>query len=55
MNDLKNIVESLLFVSESPLDIDQVKKTVPDAEAREIREALEALVEEYEQIGRAHV
>lgn len=49
MDDLKNIVESLLFVAESPLDPEQVKKAVPDAETREIREALEVLVEGYEQ------
>jgi len=49
MDDLKNIVESLLFVSESPLAPDQVKKIIPDAETREIREAFEALVEAHEQ------
>ncbi|NOY69605.1 MAG: SMC-Scp complex subunit ScpB [Deltaproteobacteria bacterium] len=49
MNDLKNIIESLLFVAESPLYPDQVKKAAPEADAREIRKALEALVEDYEQ------
>lgn len=49
MNDLKNIVESLLFVAESPLDPDQVKKAVPEADVREIKKSLENLVEEHEQ------
>lgn len=47
MDDLKNIVESLLFVSASPLSAEQIKNLLPDAETREIRRALEALEEEY--------
>ena len=47
-DDLKNIVESLIFVSESPLTVERMRKAIPDADASEIREAVEALLEEYE-------
>ena len=40
MEDLKNIVESLLFVSASPLSAEQIKNLLPDAETREIRRVL---------------
>ncbi len=48
MEDLKSIVESLIFVSESPLSVERMRKAIPDAEAAEIREALQTLSEEYE-------
>jgi len=48
MNDLKQIVESLLFVSESPLDPARVKKVLPEADVREIKDAMESLVRDYE-------
>jgi segregation and condensation protein B len=48
MEELKHIVESLLFVSEDPLTIDQMRKVVKDADAKRLREALGALGEEYE-------
>jgi len=49
MEDLKNIVESLLFVSDEPLTVERLRAIVVEAEAAEIRQALEALEEEYRQ------
>jgi segregation and condensation protein B len=48
MQDLKNIVESLLFVAETPLRLDQIKKAVPEAAPEDIKKTLLALKEEYE-------
>lgn len=47
-NDLKNILESLLFVADGPIDIRTFKQIIPDAEAKEIREALNGLAAEHE-------
>lgn len=47
MDDLKNIIESLLFVSRDPLTADQVKNLLPEADAGEIRRTLKALAEEF--------
>lgn len=48
IEDIKNIIESLLFVSDAPITIDRIKKLLPFAETKEIRKALLALSEEYE-------
>ena len=48
MDDIKNIIESLLFVAEEPLTIDRFKKIISDAETKELREALEELKADYE-------
>ena len=48
MDNLKNIIESLIFVSETPLTIDRIQKTVPDAQIHEIRSAIQTLIEEHE-------
>ncbi|MGD2188157.1 MAG: SMC-Scp complex subunit ScpB [Desulfobacterales bacterium] len=48
MDDVKNIIESLLFVAEEPLTIDRFKKIISGAETRELREALEDLAADYE-------
>lgn len=48
IEDAKNIIESLLFVSDAPLTIERIKKLLPFAETKEIREVLLALSEEYE-------
>jgi segregation and condensation protein B len=46
--ELKSILESLLFVVDEPLSIDRIKAAVPQAETREIRNALRDLGEEYD-------
>ena len=48
MEDIKNIIESLLFVAEAPLNLDQFKKAIPEADTRTIKNAILALIEEYE-------
>ena len=47
MKNIKHIVESLLFVSETPLTINQIQKALVDAESSEIRDALNSLSNEY--------
>ena len=48
MEDIKHIIESLLFVAEGPLTVDRIKNILVQADNREIREALDALAAEYE-------
>ena len=48
MNDIKNIIESLLFVADEPLSIDRFKNIIGQAETKEIRQALEELGADYE-------
>ena len=47
-DNLKNIIESLIFVSDTPLPLDRIQKTVPHADIHEIRSAVEILVQEHE-------
>lgn len=48
MEDIKYIIESLLFVSETPLTIIRIQKVLGQADTKEIHEALTALGAEYE-------
>jgi segregation and condensation protein B len=48
MENLKNIIDSLLFVAEETLSLDRLKKILPQAEAEAIREAVAALQAEYD-------
>ena len=48
MEDLKNIIDSLLFVAEETLSLERLKKILPQAEAEAIREAVAALQAEYD-------
>jgi segregation and condensation protein B len=48
MQDLKHIVESLLFVAEEPLSTERFKKILEPAEAGAIAEALAALKADYD-------
>ncbi|MCP4747063.1 MAG: SMC-Scp complex subunit ScpB [Desulfobacteraceae bacterium] len=47
--DLKNILESLLFVSEEPLTIKKFKTILDSVDGSELRNALEQLQQDYEQ------
>ena len=51
MQDLKNIIESLLFVTDEPLSMDKLKSAFESIDGKEIRQALQLLCEEYEQRG----
>lgn len=48
MEDIKNIIESLLFVTETPLSIDRLKTVLDINDTRTIRDALNRLSEDYE-------
>ena len=47
MEDIKNIIESLLFVAEEPLTVDRFKRILTQADTIEIRQALNDISEEY--------
>ena len=48
MDDIRNIIESLLFAADEPLSIDRLKKIITDAKPQELREALDELRADYE-------
>jgi segregation and condensation protein B len=48
MENIKHIIESLLFVADEPLTIDKIKSIFTDAETKEIRDALAELATEYD-------
>ncbi len=47
-DDLKNIIESLLFACDTPLSLERMKSILSFADVKDIRDALERLSEEYE-------
>ncbi len=49
MDNIKHIIESLLFVAEEPLTVDRIKSILTQAEVAEIRSAATELAAEYEQ------
>ena len=49
MDDLKNIVESLLFVAEEPLAIEQIKQVLSLPDTKMIRQSLNELMADYEE------
>jgi len=51
MEDIKYIIESLLFVADEPLQVDRIKKILIQAETGDIREAMAELTAEYEARG----
>ena len=48
MEDLKNILESLLFVAEEALSVERLKELVGPVDGAEIRQALEGLQADYD-------
>ena len=48
MENIKQIIESLLFVAEEPLTVDKIKRITEQAETKEIKDALAALSAEYD-------
>ena len=48
MEALKNIIESLLFVADTPLSPDRIKEVLELEDTKDIRNALEQLAQEYE-------
>lgn len=51
MENLRNIIESLLFVSEAPLTVDKIKTVLETVDTKEIRANLNALADQYEARG----
>lgn len=49
--ELKAIIESLIFVSEAPISVDQLMKLLPEFEPEAIRKAVSGLKEDYEMSG----
>ena len=49
MDNLKHIIESLIFVSGNPISIDQIKSVVPEIDTKEIKTCLTELINEYEE------
>ena len=49
MENIKYIIESLLFVAEEPLTVDRIKSILTQAETAEIRTAADELAAEYEE------
>ena len=49
MENIKYIIESLLFVAEKPLTVDRIKSILAQAETAEIRTAANELAAEYEE------
>jgi len=49
MDDLKNIIESLLFVAEEPLSLEQIKQVLSLADTKLIRRTLNELIADYEE------
>ncbi len=48
MEDIKYIIESLIFISETPLTIDKLKSVFSEIEPEKIRDALDELSSDYE-------
>lgn len=48
MENIKPIIESLLFVAEEPLTVEKIKRITAYAETKEIKDALAALSAEYD-------
>ncbi|MCJ7615130.1 MAG: SMC-Scp complex subunit ScpB [Desulfobacterales bacterium] len=48
MEDIKNIIECLLFVAEDPLTIDSIRKVLESADSKAIQNVLDELSDEYE-------
>ena len=49
---LKGAVEALLFISDKPVEIDQIKEALQTVEAKEIKQLIAALQKDYEENDR---
>ncbi len=47
-DEVKRIVEALLFAVQEPISVRKICEVVEDAEAKEIREVIQQLREEYD-------
>lgn len=51
-NNLRSVIEALLFASENPLTLEQIRVVLDNLDAAEVRRRIEELKAEYEQSGR---
>ena len=51
MQDLKNIIESLLFVSDEPLTVESLKSILDNCDTKQIKQSLEQLCDDYDARG----
>ncbi len=51
MQNISNIIESLLFVAEEPLTVEKIKNILETVDTKEVRSALHVLVDRYEARG----
>jgi len=49
MDDIKNIIESLLFVSKEPLTIERIRRVLDIEDSKAVRNALDMLSDEYKE------
>ena len=49
----KNIIEAMLFVSDKPLFVNEIKNVIEDLDAREVKDVISDLAKEYEDTQRA--
>jgi len=49
---LKSIIECLIFTSEVPLTADKIRNVIEDISKKEIKELIEELIEEYQNQAR---
>lgn len=52
-SEAKRIIEALLFASEKPISVDQIKEVLSEFDTRDIRALLLELKSEYENLGRS--
>lgn len=55
LEHLKGAVEALLFVSEKPVTIDQLKDAIPGSQGADLKEAVKALLADYTVAGKGVV
>ena len=51
-DNARSVIEALLFASEKPLTLDQIKKALDDLDTAEIKRLIDELKMEYEQSNR---
>lgn len=52
-NQAKNIIEAMLFVSDKPLFVNEIKSVIEDIDARQVKDIISELSKEHEETKRA--
>jgi segregation and condensation protein B len=53
IEELKSIIEALIYVSDSPVTLNQIEKTIEGADKKDIKKALDELIEDYKKPDRS--